>query len=92
MCWLQNISKWNRAEDPGQNYLRYVHLTYPHPYPSPMCLHTPPLPPPHPGQNYFNGHVVVTLTGNYFLGKMYNSRLFGGVKMLIGIVKCKDNW
>ena len=27
-----------------------------------------------------------------FLGKMYNSRLFGGVKMLIGIVKCKDNW
>ena len=25
-------------------------------------------------------------------GQMYNSRLFGGVKMLIGIVKCKDNW
>lgn len=26
------------------------------------------------------------------LNQMYNSRLFGGVKMLIGIVKCKDNW
>lgn len=29
---------------------------------------------------------------NYIPGQMYNSRLFGGVKMLIGIVKCKDNW
>lgn len=35
------------------------------PTPSPMCLHTP----PHPGQNYFNGHVVVTFTGNYSWAK-----------------------
>ena len=48
------------------------------------------------GQNWKDWKVKIGQNWKVKIGQnwnqMYNSRLFGGVKMLIGIVKCKDNW